>query len=65
MLSNYIQNHYAPQKAYISLLHQLRQTSEIVKQGFKAENDLQNEECLLATMKYLSIILKLIRKLIH
>ena len=60
-LDQYIEKHFAHSKAYISLLHQIRQTSEIVKQGFSEDNEIENEDVILNTMKYLSILLKLMR----
>jgi len=47
ILENYINNHFAHTKAYLSLVHQLRQTSELVKIGFREETDLSIEDCLL------------------
>lgn len=60
-LNNYIEKHFAHSRVYLSLLQQIRQTSEIVKQGFQSEQDLENEEVILSSMRYLNVILKLMR----
>ncbi|CDW89623.1 dedicator of cytokinesis protein 2 [Stylonychia lemnae] len=60
-LDQYIEKHFAHSKVYIPLLHQIRQTSEIIKQGLHNDNQIQNEDVILATMKYLNVVLKLIK----
>ena len=65
MLDSYIEKHFAHSKVYIPLLHQIRQTSEIIKEGLPNQEtnpEIKSEvNVILATLKFLSEILKLMR----
>ena len=58
MLNAYIEKHFAHSKVYIPLLHQIRQTSEIIKEGLPNQDsnpESQSEiNVILATLKFLS-----------
>eukprot|EP00347_Sterkiella_histriomuscorum_P008264 403345746 len=64
-LNLYIEKHFAHSKVYIPLLHQIRQTSEIIKEGFRTDNEIENQNVILASIKYLSVVLKLMKISFH